>query len=243
MNITLLITATICPHKVNSNVYDVNIRKKQYKDSLEFFIIQKNIRQIVLCENNMFDFSEFSDLKSLANKYNKEIEFISFKGDYRMIQQRGKGYGEGELIKYAFKNSRLLRESEYFIKITGRLKVKNISKIINGIYNNSVYMKMLSIRDTRRWIDTRFYCMPIKIYNEYFLDLYKKVEDSKNETIEKIFYDTIIEKNLYIKDFCCLPNIVGISGGTGGRYNDNAIKYIIKNLLYKFKRYSVENEK
>ena len=60
---------------------------------------------------------------------------------------------------------------------------------------------------------------------------------------KKYFMIQSLKKNLDIKDFCCLPNIVGISGGTGGRYNDNVIKYIIKNLLYKFKRYSVENDR
>ncbi len=44
-----------------------------------------------------------------------------------------KGYGEGEIISYALNNSKYLKNSESFYKLTGGLTVENINDVLIDI--------------------------------------------------------------------------------------------------------------
>ena len=67
---------------------------------------------------------DFNYYYLLAKQNNITLEVISFMGDIRQMK-KGKGYGEGEIIRYTV-CSLLMKECKYFIKSTGRLKIKNI---------------------------------------------------------------------------------------------------------------------
>ena len=57
----------------------------------------------------------------------KEFEWISFQGNTTKTQEKGKGYGEGEIIEYAINHSQLLAKSKMLMKLTGRFYVKNMT--------------------------------------------------------------------------------------------------------------------
>lgn len=70
-------------------------------------------------------------LGEVAARYGKELEFIQVASSSRTAVQ-GKGYGEGDLIRQALKTSDLLRASDDFIKITGKLYCSGIGIIFPG---------------------------------------------------------------------------------------------------------------
>ena len=207
-------------------------RLDQYMDSLKFYIINTNIRKIVFCDNSGYGFNK-EELYLLADRNHKEVEIIQFIGDKNSIEKYGKGYGEGELVKYALENSRLLEETDYFIKVTGRLKVRNINIIKNKIDLNKIYFNK-NVGE-HQLMDTVIYCIPKKIYIRYFMNAYKQVCDSEGRYIEQVFKDIIYSKDLKIYNTPSYPFIEGFSGSTGDKYQKNIGKERkIYNLLSKW---------
>ena len=222
--IVLLITASILPQEKRFlKVREPRQRLNQYLDSLKFYITKTNITKIVLCDNSGYEFPS-ADIITLAKKYGKKIEIVQFIGNREKIIVNGKGYGEGEIIEYALANSHLLREAKYFIKITGRIKVTNIDKIIEKMDITKVYMNKV-IRNfgkpqKEKKIDTILYGIPKEIYVAALVDTYMDVCDKRGIYLEHVFYDRIVKSKLVIYNIPQFPVIKGVSGSLGSQYQE-----------------------
>lgn len=234
-DIGLLITGCISPIRTQKNLYLKNVeqREKQYIDSIEYYICNTSIKWIVFCENSNFHSKYLDSLIILAEKNNKKFEWISFEGDSFKVQERGKGYGEGEIVKYALEKSEVLKKTKYFLKVTGRLKVLNINSICNKLsfcpaFNYDIYR-------TNAY-DTRFYFVEKEFYIKYLEDLYLYVNEEENDIIalEDIFY-----KRLSSYEVNCLPyypKFEGVSGGNGTDYGKMLTRsFYFYNILCFFK--------
>lgn len=236
MNETILLTACINPntdHQVSIN--DIETRLKSYQDALLFWIKDSNFKNIVFCENSLypFDSKKFDDLSDL---YNKKFEFISLQGS-ELGKERGKGFLEGEMMEFALKNSKLLKSSESFYKVTGRLIIKNVNTLLK-LHKNDPSVFLLAARKSTT-IDTRFF----KCSKEAFIHLlgnsYKSVFDKNGYYLEHSYFDTIRNKNIQIKPFKLYPDIIGLSGSTGTTYQKSFIGRILRTLLIKLGQYSI----
>ena len=225
----VLVTGTINPDlNVSSLVLkDSNERLQQYKESLLWLLFNSSVKKIVFCDNSLCPQTEFLDVVNLARKMQKEFEFLSFQGDTKKTVEQGKGYGEGEIIEYALNKSELLAGVPYFIKITGRLKVDNLSSIIKHINTYHFYINMFN----KERVDTRIYSISKELYNKFFLDAYKRVDDEEKYYIEHVFTDIIKSQNIKSRNFPRVPRYVGISGSTGKKYQYNRLKSVIKDVL------------
>ena len=209
-------------------------RLEQYIQSIKFYILKSNFKEIVFCENSNYIYEDVDKLIDLAMNAGKSFEWLSFKGDSKKTAEQGKGYGEGEIVEYALKNSKLLHRCEYFTKITGRLIVSNINQILS-LTKFKIFMNRDIYR--RRGIDTRLYIVQKKTYIKYFLLLYKNVDDNNEENpraLEDVFYI----KALKLKDewinLSRYPKFIGISGGNGRNYTaESKIKINMFNFLCK----------
>lgn len=228
----LLITAAISPQEVKYlKLRNPNIRLEQYIDSLKFYITSTEVKKIVFCDNSNYNFDK-RELLLLAKKHGKKVEIIQFEGNQKSIRFYGKGFGEGEIIKFALGNSRLLKSADYFIKVTGRLKITNINNILKGLNANRVYFNKSIIE--YKCIDTVLYCIPKKIYVKYFLNAYQKVYDRKGIYIEHVFRDIITDNNIFIYNIPYYPNIKGDRGTVARPYQENMfIEKHFYNLLSK----------
>lgn len=223
--IVLLITATILPQdKRFLMIKEPKQRLQQYLDCLSFFIVKTDVSRIVLCDNSNYDFP-CDMMGALAERYGKKLEIIQFTGNTKKIAVQGKGYGEGELIKYALNHSVLLRKAEYFIKVTGRLKVLNINQIIKKMDITKIYINK-EIRNFRKYgkqksMNTVLYGIPRKIYLSTFADVYIDVCDKKGIYLEHVFYDRIVKNKLTVYNIPHFPVINGVSGSLGSRYQES----------------------
>ena len=219
-NTCLLITGCISPHsdvpyiKINNK----NEREKQYIDSLKFYIQNSMFDKIVFCDNS--NAKPNSSVIELAKKRGKQFEWLSFLGNVDETVIHGKGYGEGEIIKYAVENSKLIANSDYMVKVTGRIQVVNINTIVNGLSVDRAYF----IANSRKNIDTKVYAMSISVYNRYFKNAYLNVYDTKNIFLENLFRDVIHHNRLRFYCFSEYPNIQGVSGSTGETYSVSSIR-------------------
>lgn len=230
--VCLLITGCVNPADdiYGLSLADADERKRQYIDSLRYYIEKTKFKKIVFCENSMEE--EDKDLKLRALIKNKEFEWITFQGDTKRINKQGKGYGEGEIIEYALNYSRVLSTCRCFIKITGRLIIKNINWLL-FLSNTNCYFDVRA-----NWIDTKCYLANIDMYMKHFKDAYKKVDDRNGFFLEHSFSDVYNKSpNLYNK-IPFILNFIGQSGSTGIMYQDkkNRIYYLslvrfVKNFL------------
>lgn len=260
----LLITGAITPAKniSKTTLTDANARKEQYLSALKATIdmlspnsqadkkvksVGENVAQntvtnnisICYCDNSNPERIIFNDVEKYAKEKNIALEILGFQGDVEKISYHGKGYGEGEITKYAMENSVLIKNDNYFLKLTGRLLIDNMASIAQNISNNKMYFNIPN--HTRRDIcDTRLYAMPVELYKNYFMDAYNKVNDDKGYYLEHAFSDVIKENKLVTYNFPKYPLYNGVSGSAGMKYTYSLWKSSIKNILsgmqfYRFK--------
>lgn len=234
----IIITGTISP---DTNVGQLTIRDsserlRQYVDALKTLIEQKPDATIIFCDNSGYDMQKLNELKKIASSNDICLELLSFIADSQNVVKYGKGYGEGEIIKYVISNSRYVTDDEYIVKITGRLVVDNISDILRKIKRDRIYFNVPNIH-RRDIFDTRLYAMPLRTYKKFFLDEYKKVDDNGGYYLEHVFRDVVLSNKLKSINFPCYPRIVGKSGTGGISYEYTEWKCKIRDILSVFNFY------
>ena len=235
----LIITGCMNPNlKVpNLVLQNASERKKQYIDSLKFYIMHTRFKKIIYGDSS--NCPEEQDVINCAKEYGKQIEWLNFYGDSKAVEKNGKGYGEGEIIEYIFEHSNLLKEVDYIIKITGRLIVKNINFLSAFAQNDVTYFQPSIFEDGKLYINTRLYMMPKAMYEEYFKNAYKRVRDREKIYLEHTFGEVVQEKLVKYKCFLVYPNYLGISGSTGISYNSSwvtRLKNTIRMYMAKYEK-------
>lgn len=217
----LLITGCINPVPQKYLVLkEIRPRLEQYIQSIKFYILKSNFKSIIFCENSDYNYGNVNELINLAKNAGKKFEWISFKGNFEKTALQGKGFGEGEIVEYALENSKLLQKCEYFTKITGRLIVTNINKVLD--LTNFDKFNIFMNRDIyrRKGVDTRLYIIKKEIYIKYFLKAYENVNDNAIHplALEDIFYVNVLQHKAEWINLAVYPRFIGISGGNGKNY-------------------------
>ena len=133
---TLLLTWTIAPSnwikKFNYiNSLNPEKRLKEYETSIKYYITESLFDKIVFCENSNYNCEKRkNEMYIFTKKNSKLLEIIQFQWNIEKTLELTYSYWEWECIDYAFKNSKLLRESKNRWKITWRYIIKNINDII-----------------------------------------------------------------------------------------------------------------
>lgn len=221
----LIVTGCMFPQcdVKNLAIKDYRIRQQQYIESLKWYINETSISRIVYCDNSNALCPE--GLIELAETEGKVLEWLPFQGNSDKVLEKGKGYGEGEILDYAVHNSQLVSESDVLIKITGRLKPLNISSILQLSRRRYSYFEMHD-----GYVDSRCYIVKKEDYIKYLLGVNDKVDDYRGYYIEHVLYDEIQK---YPKRFHPLPfalNISGMSGSMGVEYKDGVMLHIAKDI-------------
>ena len=217
-DIILLMTACINP--INSYdtlvIKSIDERLQQYLEALHFYIEDTSIQNIVFCDNSNYMTTQKAKMQNIAKQKGKSFEWLTYEGTAKTALY-GKGYGEGEIIEWALKHSKILKSNDYFLKVTGRLIVSNIDDIIKHMDIRKNYF-IGDMYNSYKGIDTRFFGCTNMFYKEVLLDAYKTCNDKKGKIIEKEFY-SILYHNYKIYGFKCYPSIIGCSAGSGADYS------------------------
>lgn len=226
----IVLTATInVPKNVPFLVLkDSEIRKKQYIDNIVFLLKNVNCERIIFCDNS--DSQCPDNLLDLAIKVKKKFEWLTFESNSKLISAYGKGFGEAEILNYVINNSKLLKEVNFFIKITGRLIVRNINSIIRTIDNESNWFLTYGDNDILKKVDTRLYGVRIEDFKNILMDPYKGSNRPYESSIELVYADAINASAFDIKSFRVMPNFIGISGGYGARFYTSKIDEVLFSL-------------
>lgn len=121
----LLLTACVNPGGMPfTALTDTDQRLHQYLDALDFYLKETSL-PIVFCENTGVDISS----RYISAVRSGRLECLCFDGNH-FDHAKGKGYGEALIMDYAFCHSQFLAHCEMVVKVTGRLKVENIDRLL-----------------------------------------------------------------------------------------------------------------
>lgn len=134
---TLLLTACIQPaiSVVAGKSHfrkEVSVRLADYERALQYWLQYEDsrIRSIVLIENSGYGLVSLQKLAQQSNTFNRKIEFIEVAPE-PIPEGLHYGYSELEMIDAAMNKSEVLQETDFFVKITGRLYFPELSKLLS----------------------------------------------------------------------------------------------------------------
>lgn len=245
MTNTLLLTGTITPSSKieNKSTNDLNIenRKKDYIRALLYYITQSHFENIVFCENSNTDIEEFKSIKNIAKKFNKNLEILTFSWNVDLAIKYWYWAWESEIFDYFFENSKLLKDSDSFYKITWRYILRDINNIIKNTENIWNYFHKQWLFMTQFTLSTAFFKISKSNYKKYLykkqIELYKEIDkkDYKNEIyfknhfpLERVWYCLLRNELLEIKQTFSFPIFYEYPKINSHWFNNN-----FRDLIYK----------
>lgn len=246
--VILFMTACINPNGMpQTTLQDINIRKEQYLQALNFYLQETNF-PILFVENTGVNIKEIYKNEI----YNNRLEILVFDGNH-FNKSLGKGYGEGIIIKYAFKHSKMLKESKYrggVIKVSGRYVVLNINTIVNIssiLVSNLTNYVICNINKNAQSATSDLFIASKNFYTDYLIPNLHTINESKRIWFEHVLFKSIREFYLTKNKFIFLPiplNQDGISGSTGKQIEKPTIKdkvvHLIKTIFYKIDLFKIK---
>lgn len=226
--ILLTSCVTVSDHSVS--LKDERARIRLTLESIENWLAISSDLRLVICDGSNYDFSGM-----VLERFPKaNIECIFFQNNENMVSLYGKGYGEGEIVRYAIFNSAYLKESDFFAKCTAKLWVENFIECLkcwNGTFVGKGYFSdVFSFRKTQfSYIDTRFYLVNKLFYLDNLDSAYLNVREDRGHSLEHCFRDVVSNNNYKIL-FNVPPVICGVGGGSGKYYKNN-LKRRIKEVI------------
>jgi hypothetical protein len=215
MKTVILLTGCINPNGMSyTSLNNIEEREVQYVNAIRHYLKNTNY-PVVFVENSGTDISYyFREYVESA-----QLECITLHGNQN--KEKGKGYGECEIIRHAIENSRIILSSNEvrIVKITGRLIILNICPIIrfHGIFT-SKRTTLCMINSDLSFPDSRIIMAHIDFYKEFLL-YQEKINDSQGYFFEHALCDIIKNNRQYpFSPFFLHPQIIGISGSTGKQY-------------------------
>lgn len=234
MNITneqkiLIMTACIKMNKVGQREVDQpDIRLAQYLKAIDFYIEYSSLKRIVFCDNSNFAY-DYEKIYKKAKIKGVTLEILRFQGNGTLATEKGKGYGEGETIDYILKNSKLIKDGDVIVKVTGRYIIPNIQYILHHCKNETIYFN-LSGRGLP-YINTSFYVVPADFYRVYLNDIFYEVDDKQRNPLERCFFRELYREGVNFKCFKRYPRVIGVGGTSGQKLQQSNMKYCVKDLL------------
>lgn len=228
----LVITSSVRVSARYTSLVDPVERETQYIDSISYYIRETPFQKIIVCDNSGHHWPR--SLTELARSFKKELELLSFIGDHASVERYGKGYGEGEILEYSMANSRLLKEADGFFKVTGRLKVVNIARLLRMSKATENYFMPISLlrprwlvaRAARVCVEVRVYYTTRTFFREVLLTAGKEVRDDQTFFLEQAYYRAMINAPKWSKRIHCFPvspEITGISGSNGWTFKEHGL--------------------
>jgi len=185
-----------------------------------FFWAAQGIEKIVIADATggyLLDSEEILLLKQIG----VDVEQISYYQNENLIKSKGKGYGEGELIKFALENSIFLKNENNFFKCTGKVYCRNFKEILQIIKKSNIqniFWRNLGEGDSLKpWADMRFFYTTKNFCEEVLIPAYLKSDDHI-AAAEYFCFNVLNEKLPTAKTL--RPLLSGFAGITGKQYFD-----------------------
>jgi len=225
-SLVLITTATKPPEGISSlEMTNVAKRKITAKAAI-FFWSALGIKKIVIADatgQTLLDESEML----LLSQMDVEVEQIHYLQDNALVIRKGKGYGEGALIKFALENSKFLQSADNFFKCTGKVYCRNFVDIFNMIEHHNI--KNIFWRDVSdSSLDTRFFYASKDFTEKLLIPAFEHINERNNFTLEHCVLKVANEHLTQVASV--RPALSGFSGGLNKPYFDSSLGLLDQNL-------------
>ena len=225
-SLVLITTATNPPEGVFVlEMTNVATRKITAKAGV-FFWAASGVSKIVIADatgQTLLDQSEVLALKQMG----VEVEQIHYLQDNDSVLSKGKGYGEGALIKFAIQNSALLKQADSFFKCTGKVYCRNFPEILHMIEQNNI--QNIIWRDVFGNVaDTRFFYSSKEFGENFLIPAYENIDDRNGICSEHCVWK--IANEHLTQGTSIRPLLSGFSGSLNQPYFDKGMGFLDENF-------------
>lgn len=232
--IPILLTSSVVAHDKGVRLQDPEERARLAMESILKWRAIAPMNPMVLCDGSNFDF--LPSVPTLPGS--GAVECLHFHNNVDLVQQHGRGYGEGEIVRYALEHSKLIQSAGCFAKCTSKLWVENFNECIsqwNGdLLLKGVFSSVFSPRKATElaYIDTRFYVASVDIYTRFFLRAHDAIRSWDGHGLEESFREIFLANKLKGRLLCPPPIICGVGGGTGVYYKNTPLRIRKEKMRY-----------
>lgn len=177
--IPLHLTATVDPRGMQGTAFLPQERLQQYVEALHFYRQALPMQPIVMGENSGY-------AAQLAEMFHQDdlIEIVDV-ADAPYRQDRGKGYNEVLMLHETIGKSRLIQEAGCFFKVTGRLKVLNVGKLLAEC-EGQTFRADCKDHEVYRWLhmpinghvgECRYWYATCDFFEQYLAPRYEEMND------------------------------------------------------------------
>lgn len=210
----LFLTSTVNPKNIKCS--DVSqVRKAEYVMALQFYLSNTNF-DILIVDNSGYNY---------AHDFNSDrLECLSYHG-HSSDEIKGKGYCEAILLKYGFEHSRLLKDANQIVKITGRLIINNINTLVKVSKDSKAVYADSDIH--LYYPHSYFFIASYSFFVDYLFSYSFEMNDSKGIHFEHILGKCIkltIAKGRSFHQFRYPIDIIGHPGGSSVYYKRPSIR-------------------
>jgi hypothetical protein len=250
-SLVVVLTATIDVGEIPYTTRrDPLIRLGDYKYALTQWLADKSVSKIVFCENSGYDLTEIEKLSSEHSSGNKDVEILSFMGQ-DFPPYLGKGFGEMRILSYVLEHSALLKSAAYIIKVTGRLYVKNVRHLLNGVKAQKAYALgagfqkikvsidvFCNLRNYLTYTDCRVFCCTPNFLGNCLLPFAGIINDSAGINFERALALAVHQGLAQGYTWAMLPvtpHVLGVSGTDNIRWNPSLRYWVIHEIFNRIK--------
>jgi hypothetical protein len=237
-DVLVFITATInCGQTPDVKRTDPEERQQDYLTAFRAWMSLNCDADIVFCENSQADLAPF---REEADKHTGDctIRLLSFAGNDG-AQQKGKGYGEIEMLRYAFNTLPDLQNYRYIIKVSGRYRISNGPQLIEQIRKMSADL-ICDVHAYLTYGDTRTVAFTPHIALTHLLPYRDEIDDTRGVIIEhlmaKCLHRTLLAGGSWAP-LPCTPLCDGISGSWNTPQRDTLAYRVKQNVKRKLARW------
>jgi len=235
INAPLLVTSAVHAVAPNTQMRNTDERIFWTIHYIDKWIENNPNIQIVLCDGSNFDFSSL-----LQHQKYRNIEILFFSNNSYEVSKKGKGYGEGEIISFALDNSKILNESEYFMRSTAKYYVENYQNFLNeNDFNLKIYPVFGSFSNLVKFriqsVDLRFFIVKKSFYIKEMLNIHENTNElDANRTSLEGVYGKFARDYENLIDFISEPFRVSYFSGSLNEKiiaNDNKFLNLLRFLI------------
>jgi hypothetical protein len=237
MSIALILTATIQPKGMSHvAIGDATLREQQYLEAFAAVLqlSTPNLSGLVFAENSAADLGKVRELARRHQRPGREVEVLGIDTN-NFPRHLGKGYGEFLLLDEVMAQSTIARRTRHLGKLTGRLRVRNLERIIAHLppeFDVAADIHPSLATPVEGVVDTRLFFFSSEFYSQRVRAAYLHMDDSRGIYAEHIIYQLVRQSAgmTVVPRLPHEPDWAGTSGSMGVRYDGvaNRLKYPLK---------------
>jgi hypothetical protein len=237
-DVLIFLTATIhCGQTPQVKRTDPEDRMQDYLTVFQTWLSLDCDADLLFCENSGADLSSFHEIAESFPSRNA-VRLISFDGNTG-AQEKGKGHGEIEMLRYAFEALPDLMSYRYILKVSGRYRVKNGETLINRIRQMSADV-ICDIHANLTYGDTRTVAFKPEIVLRHMIPYQEELDETGGVIIEHLMarclHRTLLAGGSWAP-LPCTPICDGISGSWNTPQRDTMLYRVKQGVKRKIARW------